>query len=75
MKIPKYEVGNQVIVLKNTKKFLIKAKGYIPNWSEEAFAIKDVKNTVTWNYLIEDLNEEEIIGTFYKKESQKSNQK
>ena len=28
-----------------------------------------------WKYLIEDLNEEEIIGTFYKKELQKTNQK
>ena len=28
-----------------------------------------------WTYLIEDLNGEEIIGTFFKKELQKTNQK
>ena len=46
-------------------------KGYTPNWSEEVFVIKKVKNTVTWTYFINDLNEEEIAGTFYKKELKK----
>ena len=50
------------------------AKGYIPNWSEEVFVIKEVKNTVPWTYVISDLNGEEIIGTFYEKELQKTNQ-
>ena len=36
--------------------------------------IKEVKNTVPWTYLINDLNGEEIIGTFYEKELQKTNQ-
>ena len=48
-------------------------KGYTPNWSEEVFVIKKVKNTVTWTYFINDLNEEEIAGTFYKKELKKQN--
>ena len=26
------------------------AKGYVPNWSEEVFVIKNVKNTVPWTY-------------------------
>ena len=30
--------------------------------------IKKVKNTVPWTYFIDDLNEEEIVGTFYEKE-------
>ena len=47
----------------------------MPNWSEEVFVIKKVKNTVPWTYVINDLNGEEIIGTFYKKELQKTNQK
>ena len=50
------------------------AKGYTPNWSEEVFVIKKVKNTVPWTYVINDLNDEEIIGTFYEKELQKTNQ-
>ena len=48
----------------------------MPNWSEEVFVIKKVKNTtrgLTIN-TINDLNGEEIIGTFYEKELQKTNQ-
>ena len=36
------------------------AKGYTPNWSEEVFVIKKIKN---------------IVGTFYENELQKTNQK
>ena len=36
--------------------------------------IKKLKSTVPWTYLIEDLNGEEIAGTFYKKELEKKNQ-
>ena len=46
-------------------------KGYIPNWSEEIFVISKVKNTVPWTYVINYLNAEEIIVTFYEKELQK----
>ena len=42
-------------------------KGYTLNWSEEVFVIKKVKNTVLRTYVIDDINSEEIIGTFYKK--------
>ena len=51
------------------------ANCYTPNCSEEIFVIKKVKNTVTWTYVINDLNREEIVGTFYEKELQKTNQK
>ena len=47
----------------------------MPNWSKEIFMIKKVKNTVPWTYVINDLNGEEIIGTFYEKELQKTNQR
>ena len=36
--------------------------------------IKDVKDTVRWTYVVNDLNGEEIIETFYEKELQKTNQ-
>ena len=36
--------------------------------------IKEIKNTVLWTYVISHLNGEEIIGTFYEKELQKTNQ-
>ena len=34
-----------------------------------------LKNTVPWTYIISDLNGEEIVGSFYEKELQKTNQK
>ena len=37
--------------------------------------IKKVKNTVPWTYVISDLKDEEIVGRFYEKELQKTNQK
>ena len=51
------------------------AKGYVPNWSEDVFLIKKVKNTVPWTYAISDLKGEEIVKTFYEKEFQITNQK
>ena len=70
-KDPKFKVGDRVRISKYKNIF---AKGYTPNWSEEGFVIKKVKNTVPWTYVINDLNGEEIMGTFYKKELQKKNQ-
>ena len=36
--------------------------------------IKKNKNTVPWTYVIDDLNGQEITGTFYEKELQKIDQ-
>ena len=36
--------------------------------------LKKFKNNVPWAYVIKDLNDEEVIGTFYEKELQKTNQ-
>ena len=63
----KFKVGDHVRISKYKNIF---AKGYTPNWSEEVFVIKKVKNTVPWTYVIKDLNGEEITGTFYGKELQ-----
>ena len=68
----KFEVGDLVRI---TKYKNIYAKGYILNWTKEMFVIKRVKNTVPWTYVISDLNGEEIVGTFYEKNLQISNQK
>ena len=70
-KDPKFKVGDRVRISKYKNIF---AKVYTPNWSEEAFVIKEVKNTVPWTYVINDLNGEEITGTFYEKELQKTSQ-
>ena len=69
-KVPKFKVGDRVRISKYKNIF---AKGYTPNWSEEVFVIKKVKNTVPWTYVIDDLNGEEIMGTFYEKELQEIN--
>ena len=45
-----------------------------PNQSEEFFVVSKIRNTVSWIYLINDLNGEEITGSFYEKELQKSSQ-
>ena len=66
-KDPKFKIGDHVRISKYKNIF---AKGYTPNWSEEVFVIRKVP----WAYVINDLNGEEIIGTFYKKELQKINQ-
>ena len=67
----KFKVDDRVRISKYKNIF---AKGYTPNWSEEVFVIKKVKNTVPWTYVINDLNGEEIMGTLYEKELQKTNQ-
>ena len=66
-----FKVGDHVRIFKYKNIF---AKEYTPNWSEETFVIKKVKSTVPWTYVINDLNGDEIIGTFYEKELQKINQ-
>ena len=45
------------------------------NWSEEIFVITKIKNTVPWTYVINDLNDDQIIGTFYEQELQGTNQR
>ena len=68
---PKFNVGDYVRISKYNNIF---TKGYTPIWSEEVFVIKEIKNTVSWTYVINDLNGEEITGTFYEKELQKIDQ-
>ena len=71
-KDPKFKTGDHVRISKYKNTF---AKVYTPNWSEELLVVKKIKNTVPWTYVISDLNGEEIVGSFYEKELQKTNQK
>ena len=68
----KFKTGDLVRISKYKNIF---AKDYIPNWSEEVFLIKKVKNTVPWTYVINDFNGEEIVQTLYEKELQKNKSK
>ena len=67
-----FKVGEHVRISKYKNVF---AKGYTPNWSEKVFVVSKIKNTVPWTYVVSDLNGEEITGSFYEKELQKTNQK
>ena len=69
---PKFKVGDHVRISKYKNIF---AKGYAPNWRKEIFVVKKIKNTMPWTYVISDLNGEEVVGSFYEKELQKTNQK
>ena len=70
-KDPKFKVGDHVKISKYKNIF---AKGYAPKWSEEVFVVIKIKNTVPWTYVVSDLNSEEIAGSFYEKELQKTSQ-
>ena len=70
-KDPKFKVGDHVRISRFKTVF---AKGYTPDWSEEIFIDKTIKNTVPWTHVISDLNGE-LVGSFYEKELQKTNQK
>ena len=70
-KNPKFKVGDHVRISQYKNIF---AKGYMPNWSEEIFIIKKIKNTIPGTYVTNDLNGEEIVGTFYENELQGTKQ-
>ena len=67
---PKFKIGDTVRISKYKNGF---AKVYTPNWSQEVFVIKKVKNTMLRTYVINDYNGEEILRTFYENELQKTN--
>ena len=71
-KDPKFKVGDHVRISKYKNIF---AKGYAPNWSEEVFIVNKIKSAVPWTYVVSDLNDKKIIGSFYEKELQKPSQK
>ena len=63
-KVYKFKLGDNVGISKYKTFF---AKGYTPNRSEKVFFISKIKSTVPLPYVVNNLNGEEIIGTFYKK--------
>ena len=68
-KDPKFKVAGRVRISRYKNIF---GKGSMPNWSEEVFVASKIKSAVPWTYVINDLNDEEIIGTFCEKELQKN---
>ena len=68
---PKFSIGDKVRISKKKKTF---EKGYTTRWTEEIFTIVEVKHTSPVTYKIADLNGEEIQGSFYEPELQKTSQ-
>ena len=68
---PKFSIGDKVRISKKKELF---EKGYTTRWTEEIFTIPKIKRTSPITYKIADLNGEEIDGTFYEPELQKTSQ-
>ena len=68
-KSTRFNVGGRVRISKFKNIF---AKGYTPNWSKEIFIVNKINDTVPWAYSLKDLNGEEILGSFYDRELQKT---
>ena len=63
----RFKVGDRVRISRYKNIF---AKGYTPNWSSEIFINDKINDTVPYTYNPKDLNDEEIIDSFYDKEFQ-----
>ena len=66
----KFKVRDRYIRISRYKNIF--AKRYAPNWSSEIFIVDKINDTVPYTYNLKDLNDEEILGSFYDKELQKS---
>ena len=64
----RFKVGDRVRISKFKNIF---AKRYTPNWSREIFILNKINDTVPHTYNFKDLNDEEIIGSFYDRELQR----
>ena len=65
----RFKVGDRVRISKFKNIF---AKGYTPNWSNEIFIVNKINDTIPYLYNVKDLNGEEIIGSIYDRELQKT---
>ena len=65
----RFKVGDRVRISKFKNIF---AKGYTPNWSSEIFIADKINDAVPYTYNLKDLNDGEILGSFYDRELQKT---
>ena len=68
---PKFNVGDKVRIIRKKSIF---DKGFTSNWTEEVFEISSILNTVPMTYKIIDMMGEEIQGSFYERELQRTKQ-
>jgi len=64
---PKFNVGDRVRIYSYKTKF---DEGSKPNWTREIFIVSDINNSSPITYELKDLNNEDIIGSFYSQELQ-----
>ena len=69
---PAFRIGDTVRIGKCKRKTF--DKGDTPNWTEEVFLIDEIRPTDPITYKVRDLIGEEIEGTFYREELQKTDQ-
>ena len=69
---PTFKIGDTFRISKYKRKTF--DKGYTHNGTEEVFVISEIRPTGPITYKIKDLNGEEIGGTFYREELQKTDQ-
>ena len=67
--MPKFKVNDRVCIFKWKDKF---EKGYHGYWTKEIFKVVKVKHTDPVTYEIQDLDNENIHGSFYANELQKT---
>ena len=65
----RFKVGDRVRISKFKNIF---AKVYTLNWSSDIFIVDKVNDTLPYTYNLKDLNDEEILGSFYDRELQKT---
>ena len=65
---PKFKINDVVQISRYRGTF---DKGYLPNWSKEYYRITKIENTAPPVYVISDLQDEPLQGTFYGHELQK----
>ena len=68
---PQFSIGDYVRITKKKKLF---EKVYIQQWTEKVFKITTIQLTIPVAYKITDYNGEEIQGSFYEQELQKTSQ-
>ena len=68
---PKFSVDDKVRITKKKKTF---EHGYTPRWTEEIFTVSRIQYTDPITYKITHMNGEDIQGTFYEQELQKTKQ-
>ena len=72
MQPPRFKVGDKVRIIKKKGTF---EKGYTPRWTEEVFTIDQALSTQPPTYRLKDFySGEEIHGSFYEPELQRSDQ-